>query len=81
LCHLIPAMNDYFDLMSVSEEDINKSELVFILYESFALSNEEQVRATGHYYNMLVFSNIAVYMGSGPKEFETFNGYCFAKVM
>ncbi|CAG8625318.1 4139_t:CDS:2, partial [Cetraspora pellucida] len=79
LCHLIPAMNNYFDLMSVSGEDINESELVFILYESFALSNKEQVRAMGHYYNMLVFSNISVYMGSRPKEFETFNGYCFAK--
>ncbi|CAG8532864.1 31_t:CDS:2 [Dentiscutata heterogama] len=80
LCHLVPAMNDYFDLMSVFEEDIKKSEIIFILYESFTLTNKEQIRATNNYYNMPMFSNIAVYMDSEQKEFETFNGYCFAKL-
>ncbi|CAG8823484.1 519_t:CDS:1, partial [Gigaspora rosea] len=76
LCNLVPTMNDYFDHISVFERDIEESEMTFILYESFTLPNEEQVRATNHYHNMPVFSNIAVYMDSEQKEF---NGYCFAK--
>ncbi|CAG8769259.1 20493_t:CDS:1, partial [Racocetra persica] len=76
LDHLVPAINEYFDLISVF---VDESEIVFILYESFTLPNKEQVRATGHYHNMPVFSNIAIYMDSEQKDFETFNGYCFAK--
>ncbi|CAG8670034.1 6999_t:CDS:2, partial [Cetraspora pellucida] len=56
LRHLIPAINDYFKFLpSMFEQNMKKTDANLILYESFALSNNEQ------------------------EEFETSDGYCFAK--
>ncbi|CAG8539219.1 25428_t:CDS:2, partial [Racocetra persica] len=79
LCHLVPAMNDYFDLISVFKGDMKESEVIFTLYKSFTLPNKEQVRATRYYHNIPVFINIAIYMDSKQIEFEIFDEYCFAK--
>ncbi|CAG8497275.1 9321_t:CDS:1, partial [Dentiscutata heterogama] len=79
LHHLASAMSDYFKLLpSMIGKDIEKMEAMLILYESFTLSNKEQVRATKDYYNAPMFSDVAVFMDS-EQEFETYDGYCFAK--
>ncbi|CAG8566269.1 6740_t:CDS:2, partial [Dentiscutata heterogama] len=68
LCHLAPAINDYFKLvLSMREINIEKSEATLILYESFILSNEEQVRALKNYYNTSMFSDVAILMDSEQK--------------
>ncbi|CAG8556020.1 7044_t:CDS:2, partial [Scutellospora calospora] len=61
LCHLASAMSDYFKLLpSMIRKDIEKMEAMLILYESFTLSNKEQVRATKDYYNAPMFSDVAI---------------------
>ncbi|CAG8810742.1 20893_t:CDS:1, partial [Cetraspora pellucida] len=42
LHNLVPAMNDYFNLVPTVERQIKESELTFILYESFVLPNKER---------------------------------------
>ncbi|CAG8836076.1 21414_t:CDS:1, partial [Cetraspora pellucida] len=79
LHNLVPAMNDYFNLVSTVERQIEESELTFILYESFVLSNKERVKATKNFYNEPMFSNVSIHMDSEEEEFEMFDGFCFAK--
>ncbi|CAG8803540.1 10720_t:CDS:2, partial [Racocetra persica] len=82
LRHFIPALNDYFKLLPpMSETQMEKTGANLILYESFALTNNEQVRATKNYYNAPMFSDVAVFMDSEQEKFETYDGYCFAKVL
>ncbi|CAG8713585.1 15018_t:CDS:2, partial [Cetraspora pellucida] len=81
LHYLAPILNNYFKVISfMLKKNIEKSEATLILYESFALSNEEQVRALKNYYNVLMFSDIAISMDSEQK-LEICDGYCFAKVL
>ncbi|CAG8839804.1 17443_t:CDS:1, partial [Cetraspora pellucida] len=79
LHNLVPAINDYFNLVPTVERQIEESELTFILYESFVLPNKEQVKATKNFHNELMFSNVSIYMDLEEDEFETFDGFCFAK--
>ncbi|CAG8828811.1 25945_t:CDS:2, partial [Gigaspora margarita] len=74
LQHFIPAMNDYFDLMFTLEKNIEELKITLILFESLILSNKEKVRATKSYYNMPMFSDIAVYMDP-EQDFNTFGEY------
>ncbi|CAG8564540.1 1378_t:CDS:2, partial [Racocetra persica] len=81
LRYLAPAINNYFKLIpSILKKNVEKSEATLILYESFALSNKEQIRATKNHYNVPMFSDVAVLMDS-EQEFEVYDGYCFAKVL
>ncbi|CAG8739309.1 1723_t:CDS:2, partial [Cetraspora pellucida] len=80
LQHFIPVINDYFSLMVTFKKNIQESEITLILFESFTLPNKEKVRATKSYYNAPIFSDIAVYMDP-EQDFNTFGGYCFAKVL
>ncbi|RIB06156.1 hypothetical protein C2G38_2054209 [Gigaspora rosea] len=81
LRHLAPAINDYFKLVpSMHEKNIEESEATLILYESFTLSNKEQVRVSKNFYNAPMFSDVAILMDS-EQEFEVCDGYCFAKVL
>ncbi|CAG8471697.1 36875_t:CDS:2 [Gigaspora margarita] len=80
LQHFIPAMNDYFDLIFTLEKNIEESKITLILFESLTLPNKKKVRATKSYYNMPIFSDIAVYMDP-EQDFNTFGRYCFAKVL
>ncbi|CAG8748051.1 16835_t:CDS:2, partial [Cetraspora pellucida] len=79
LHHFIPVLNDYFKLLPpMSKTQMEKTEANLILYESFTLTNNEQVRATKNYYNAPMFSDVAVFMNLEQKEFKTYDGYCFA---
>ncbi|CAG8767324.1 35428_t:CDS:2, partial [Racocetra persica] len=80
LQHFGPALNEYFNLMFTLKKNIEESEITLILFESFILPNKENVRATKSYYNTSMFSDIAIYMDS-EQDFNTFGGYCFAKVL
>ncbi|RIB11783.1 hypothetical protein C2G38_2202572 [Gigaspora rosea] len=81
LRHLAPAINDYFKLVpSMHEKNIEESEATLILYESFTLSNKEQLRVSKNFYNAPMFSDVAILMDS-EQEFEVCDGYCFAKVL
>ncbi|CAG8623497.1 4428_t:CDS:2 [Cetraspora pellucida] len=81
LHHLAPALNDYFKVIpSMLEKNIEKSEATLILYESFALSNEEQVKTLKNYYNALMFNDIAISIDSEQK-LKICDGYCFTKVL
>ncbi|CAG8513720.1 12936_t:CDS:2 [Dentiscutata heterogama] len=62
------------------EINIEKLEATLILYESFVLSNEEQEKALKNYYNVLMFSDVAILIDSEQK-FEVCKEYCFAKVL
>ncbi|CAG8727633.1 19973_t:CDS:2, partial [Cetraspora pellucida] len=79
LHNLVFAMNDYFNLVPIVERQIEESELTFILYESFVLPNKERVRFTKNFHNEPIFSNVSIHMNPEEDEFETFDGFCFAK--
>ncbi|CAG8787522.1 14125_t:CDS:1, partial [Cetraspora pellucida] len=80
LRHIIPAINDYFKFLPLMfEQNMEKTDANLILYESFTLPNNEQVRATKNYYNTPMFSDVAIFMDLKQEEFETSDGYCFAK--
>ncbi|CAG8751978.1 11674_t:CDS:1, partial [Ambispora leptoticha] len=79
LHNLVPAMNDYFNLVPTVKRQIEESELTFILYESFVLPNKERVRATKNFYNELMFSNVSIHIDPEQDEFKKFDRFCFAK--
>ncbi|CAG8799206.1 7491_t:CDS:1, partial [Cetraspora pellucida] len=78
LCYLIPAMNDYFKFLALMfEQNMEKTDANLILYKSFTLPNNKQVRAMKNYYNTLMFSNVAIFMDLEQEEFKTSDRYCF----